>query len=94
MPDLLKRRPVGGIEIPKPPKQELIKAASDRRIGRTFIEDTKPSLVQKIGKLGKGMGKLSVVSTGLDALDYANWQVKQNKRKKQGYGPEEGGGIL
>ena len=143
MPGPLKRRNPLGIELPKAPKQELIKPASDkakvirrgeRVAGSTYgpgrgtsparisnaaelirgeaewvnerggkgkylnnptpAEDVdkrfrgKLSLGQKIGKIGKGMGKLGVAGSAFQALDWARWQAKEAKRKKAGLEPE------
>jgi hypothetical protein len=84
----LKRRPPGGIEIPKPPKQELLKPASDRM---SVIK--REGLLKKVSKLGK-MGKLGIAGSIIQAADWVRWQTEQKKRRKAGYGPGEDGGVL
>ena len=107
----LKRRPPGGIEIPKAPKQELFKPASDKRILKYYrdyqrtlknppgadpsnlLNPERPAFLrtplgQRLGGLGKKMGKLGVVGTATDAIDWAMWQTKEAKRRKAKVEPE------
>lgn len=70
----------------KPAKAKA--APKGKEPGRFRFPKPKAPKVPKVG------GALGVASSIFEAFDWAKWQAKQAKRRKQGYSPEEGGGLL
>jgi len=67
---------------------------------KTFAENLKGAKAlgtkgaQMGSMFGKTIGKLGITGSIFQAADYASWRKEQDRRKKAGYGPNEGGGLL